>query len=83
LKKSLGSIEEVGKIDLSTIMAAVTSHEGAPYSVCRHAAGEAMGSTLGLAVYEAPGEGDGPDVMAKLRFYRNQPCLDRFKDWTV
>lgn len=58
------------------LVEAFTNHEGAPYSVCRHAEGEAVGSTLGAAVFEA-----GPGISRERPFtatiYRGQPCLNQ------
>jgi hypothetical protein len=58
-----GRLDEVGE---ETLVELLSSHDGAPYSPCRHPAGEVRGATLGSAVIDV-GTGE-------LRLYHSNPC---------
>jgi len=62
-------------VDVATIMKALSSHDGAPWSVCRHPDKEATGATLSTAVFEAPK--GSPGKTFGVTYYKGQPCLDR------
>jgi len=62
-----GRLDEV---DQETLVEMLSSHESAPYSPCRHPAGEVRGATLGCAVIDV----DAGDV----RLYRSNPCRGQF-----
>ena len=80
LKKNLVGVP-VGKLDHDTVMTALTTHDGAPYSVCRHPADPASGATLGSAFFSAPGAaGKGGH---KVRLRKNQPCKKLDTIYTV
>ncbi len=48
------------------IVAALSSHEGAPLSICRHPASGLTGSTLGAVMVRAEGR--------EIAFYAHEPC---------
>jgi len=48
------------------IMVVLSSHEGAPLSVCRHPAAALAGSTLGAVMFRAEG--------GEITFYAHEPC---------
>ena len=60
-----GRLDEVGE---ETLVELLSSHEGAPYSPCRHPDGEVSGATLGSALIDA-GAGD-------VRLYYSNPCRE-------
>ncbi|MFH1532773.1 MAG: C45 family peptidase [Pseudomonadota bacterium] len=64
----------------SDVVKAFTSHQGAPWSVCRHPGGEATGATLGAALFEAK-RGD-PRPLA-VEYWKGQPCLGNVATYTV
>ena len=79
--KRLAAKAETG-ITRDDLVAAFTNHDGAPYSVCRHPEGEAVGATLGAAVFEA-----GPKISTTPPFdvtiYKGQPCKGNTSTHTV
>ena len=62
-----GRLDEVVE---ETLVGLLSSHESAPYSPCRHPAGEVSGATLGSALIDV-GAGE-------MRLYHSNPCLGRF-----
>ena len=65
------------------IIKAFTSHDGAPWSVCRHPEGEAAGATLGAALFEAK-KGDHQDTRPfAADLWKGQPCLGNVHTYTV
>lgn len=75
LQKSLGSISDISTITSAQIIDALSSHEGKPYSVCRHPEGEVEGSTLCTALFTVTGNADSDKLSMDL--YRNNPCRKR------
>jgi len=61
-----GRLDEV---DEQTLLAMLSSHEGAPYSPCRHPTAEVSGATLGCAIVDV---GSG-----KTSLYHSNPCRRR------
>jgi len=61
-----GRLDEV---DGETLVEMLSSHESAPYSPCRHPAGEVRGATLGCAFIDV-GTGE-------MRLYHSNPCRGR------
>jgi len=65
------------------IAKAFTSHRGAPWSVCRHPEGEALGATLGAALFESkPGDHQDTRPFA-VDLWTGQPCLGNVHTYTV
>ncbi|MBM3956878.1 MAG: hypothetical protein FJ313_02355 [Gemmatimonadetes bacterium] len=57
------------------LLDALSSHEGRPWSPCRHPEGEATGATLCCSVF---------DLGARTwRLSKDQPCLGRFTGYDV
>ncbi len=81
LRKNLGAIPEARDISADKVLAALSCHDGRPYSVCRHAQGEATGATLGTAFFESPAH-DG-QTNPSVRFFRNQPCLGKSRVFQI
>lgn len=68
-------IGDPAALGLDDLVAPLASHEGSPYSPCRHPEGDVRGFTLATAVFQAPGE--------SFRLSRNQPCLARWTEYDV
>jgi predicted choloylglycine hydrolase len=64
---------ELGKLEEADLVAALASHDGKPYSPCRHPEGKVTGATLLTAVFRVPGE--------TVRIYKDQPCNGRHHDY--
>ncbi len=79
LKKDLAG-KPLCELDHATVMKALTSHEGRPYSVCRHPEGEATGATLGSAFFEAPPGPPKKDGFTMV-LRKNQPCLGNITEY--
>lgn len=81
LTKSLGSIKDISSITPETIIAALSSHENKPYSVCRHPEGDINGSTLGTALFTAS---DSKKTQKfTMRLYKNNPCKHKYEKYTL
>jgi isopenicillin-N N-acyltransferase-like protein len=63
-------LEHVGE---KRLIGMLSSHEGAPYSPCRHPTEEVSGSTLGCALFDV--------AAGELRLYSSQPCEGHFEDY--
>jgi len=75
LQKLLGSVSDISSITKADIIKAMSSHEGKPYSLCRHPEGEAEGATVGMAFFESRhGKED-----FQMELYANNPCKGRKK----
>jgi isopenicillin-N N-acyltransferase-like protein len=70
--KGLG---EPGTMGADELVAPLSSHQGSPYSPCRHPQGEITGATLATAVFRS-----GRPVM---RLSKGQPCLGRWSEFPV
>ncbi len=70
LTKSLGGKRNATKEE---ILAALSNHDGRPWSVCRHPEGDAEGATLGTVVFTSPGPEVAPGDY-QLQLYNNNPC---------
>ena len=65
------------------VIKAVSTHEGAPYSVCRHPAKGSSGATLGAALFEATkGAPQGAAPFA-VEYWKGQPCLGKVATYPV
>jgi isopenicillin-N N-acyltransferase-like protein len=71
-KDSLGE-KPVGQLKDKDLVQALSSHDGRPYSPCRHPEGKIGGSTLLTAVFQVPGD--------TVRVFKNQPCLGKHHDF--
>ena len=71
----------LGELDHKTVMKALTVHEGAPYSVCRHPSGSVTGATLGNAFFDSSRVSDEEGFSIHLR--KNQPCKKLITTYTV
>jgi len=58
---------DAGTVTVRDLLSLLESHRGAPYSPCRHPAGEVHGQTLGTAVFDLRS--------GSFRLYRGNPCL--------
>jgi hypothetical protein len=56
-------------VDEAALLSLLSSHERAPYSPCRHPAGEVSGATLGNALFDVTGRSQ--------RLLVSNPCLGR------
>jgi predicted choloylglycine hydrolase len=81
LKKSLGGIKDLSTITPAMIITALSSHEGRPYSVCRHPEGEAEGATLGMGFFDS--QEMGKACRTTMCLYRNNPCRGNHKSYTL
>jgi len=68
-------IADPSALGVEQLLAPLASHEGAPYSPCRHPEGDIHGFTLATAVFEAPA--------GTMRVYKNQPCQNLFEDYVM
>lgn len=73
LSRWKASLGEKPYLTAADVVRALSSHEGKPYSPCRHPEGKVTGSTLLTAVFEVPG--------TAMRVYKNQPCGNRVHDY--
>ncbi len=79
LEKWKGSLRDIATVGRDDILRALSSHEGKPYSPCRHPEGDITGATLLMAYFEvARGEKE-----VAMDVYRNQPCLGRFTTYRL
>lgn len=60
-------------VDEERLVEMLSSHEGAPYSPCRHPTEDVSGSTLGCALFDV--------AAGELRLYSSQPCEGLFEDY--
>lgn len=75
LSKWKDSIAKPDTLTGKQLVEALASHEGRPYSPCRHPEGKIGGSTLLTALFDL-----GANTM---RVYKNQPCLELFHDYPL
>lgn len=68
---------------LHDLARALTSHDGAPYSVCRHPAGKATGATLGAAIFRADERHPQDAGPFKAVFLKGQPCQENSTPYTI
>lgn len=68
-----GLPENPAEITSEQIMSALTSHEGKPYSPCRHPEGEIRGATLLTALFNFQEE--------TMRVFKLQPCNNKINDY--
>jgi hypothetical protein len=73
LNKWKKSVKDVSTVTKDEIMQALSSHEGKPYSPCRHPEGDITGATLLTSLFDV-GE-------RSMRIYKKQPCLGKFTDY--
>ncbi|MFO8073542.1 MAG: C45 family peptidase [Polyangia bacterium] len=66
LEKWAAGADDPAALSDEELLAPLASHESAPYSPCRHPAGDVEGFTLATAFFEAPS--------GSLRLYKGQPC---------
>ena len=62
-------------VSADDIIGALSSHEGKPYSPCRHPEGDVEGFTLLTAMFDFKN--------SLLRIYKNQPCKKIFNDYRL
>ena len=65
--------EKLSGITSEQIIQALTSHEGKPYSPCRHPEGNIGGATLLTALFSFQDE--------TMRVYKLQPCNNKINDY--
>jgi isopenicillin-N N-acyltransferase-like protein len=65
--------DRLGEVSGETLVEMLSSHEGAPYSPCRHPAEEVSGSTLGCALFDV--------AAGALRLFSSQPCGGLFESY--
>ncbi|MCP4664257.1 MAG: hypothetical protein GY856_53410 [bacterium] len=68
-------VKDSSALDRAQLLEPLSSHDGAPYSPCRHPRGEVRGLTLGTAVFEAPS--------GRVRFSYGPPCQDRWREYAL
>jgi hypothetical protein len=61
------------------VVRVLSSHEGKPYSPCRHPEGEIAGATLLTAVFELR----AGEPAREMLVYRNQPCGGRVERYAI
>jgi hypothetical protein len=66
-------VADPGALGADDLVRALSSHEGRPYSPCRHPTASISGATLLSAVFELP-------AAATMRVYTGQPCGGRRAD---
>lgn len=66
-------VEDPAGLGAGDLVDALSLHEGAPYSPCRHPEGDVHGFTLATATFRSS-EGD-------MRLHKNQPCLGRSMEY--
>ncbi|MDQ7821175.1 MAG: C45 family peptidase [Candidatus Eremiobacteraeota bacterium] len=81
LSKTLGAVKDPGDITPELVVKAMSSHEGRPFSVCRHHEGEAEGATVACAVFSS--EHHGGDKPYGMKLYKNNPCMGRATDYKL
>lgn len=75
LTKETGGWKDASKAQVSDIVRALSSHEGDPNSICRHAERDTDAVTLGTAVFEV--------ASGNFRLYKNNPCRGHFTEGLV
>jgi hypothetical protein len=65
--------ERLGKVGQDALLELLSSHEGAPYSPCRHPEGDVSGATLGTALFDV--------AEGRRRLYVSNPCRGRSRPW--
>lgn len=68
-------VDDPSTLTRDDILVPLGSHEGKPYSPCRHPEGNVRGYTLGTVVFEAPSE--------TFRLSRGQSCLGRWNELSI
>jgi len=64
---------DIAALSADDLVSALSSHEGRPYSPCRHPEGEIRGSTLLTAVFDLD--------RSTMKVYKNQPCLNQMTEY--
>jgi predicted choloylglycine hydrolase len=66
LTEALGRVAEPTALPLDELVRLLSSHEGAPYSPCRHPADTVRGLTVACAAFDVP--------RRRMRLYAGNPC---------
>jgi hypothetical protein len=69
------ALEDPRRVTRDQMVGALSSHEGRPYSPCRHPQGDVHGATLLTAAIDLP--------RRSMRIYRGQPCRGVFSDYAA
>jgi isopenicillin-N N-acyltransferase-like protein len=69
------AVTRLSKLGIDDLVTALKSHEGRPYSPCRHPEGAVEGATLLTAAFDVPEAG--------CRIYKGQPCNDKYDEYEV
>jgi hypothetical protein len=75
LRRALAEAGDPAGIDQDDLALFLSSHEGRPYSPCRHPEGEIRGATLACAVFDVP--------RGRMRLYRGNPCRGTWAEYTA
>ena len=67
-------LKSTNSLTLEDLRVPLSSHDGKPYSPCRHPDGDVKGFTLAQAVFEAPGETFG--------IIKGQPCKGQIETYS-
>jgi len=82
VRRDLNPVKGDG-IETGDLVGALTSHRGAPWSVCRHPEGEVTGATLGAALFaRRKGASQDPRPFAAT-IWKGQPCLGKSHVYSI
>lgn len=66
-------LADPNSLNAKQLLEPLASHQGQPYSPCRHPAGDVRGFTLATVAFEAPS--------TAVTLYKGQPCMGRHKSY--
>ncbi|MBI5488833.1 MAG: hypothetical protein HY905_15985 [Deltaproteobacteria bacterium] len=75
LTGALAAVADPGMLGPADLIHLLSSHEGAPYSPCRHPEGDVRGETLACAVFDVP--------RRRLRLVAGNPCEAGWAEYLV
>jgi isopenicillin-N N-acyltransferase-like protein len=73
ITSDLARVTSPGTLGIDDLARLLSSHEGRPYSPCRHPAGDVRGATLACAAFDVP--------RRRLRLYAGNPCRGAYAEY--
>jgi len=73
LTGALAKVTDPGTLGIDDLVRLLSSHEGRPFSPCRHPEGDVRGATVACAAFDVP--------RRRLRLYAGNPCRGVFAEY--
>lgn len=75
LTRELAEVADPATLGTAELVALLSSHEGRPFSPCRHPEGEVRGATVACAAFDVP--------RRRLRLYAGNPCEGAYAEYVA